>query len=56
MDEGLILANMRASSNSERLPARFGPECGRSNIRNPNLDRTQTLRPEALSMISHLYA
>jgi hypothetical protein len=47
---------MRASSNSKRLAARFGPECERSNIRDPNLDRTQTLRPEALSMVAHLYA
>ena len=51
IDEGLILASMRACSNSKRLRERFGPECGRSDIRNPNLDRTQTLRPEELSMV-----
>jgi hypothetical protein len=54
--KGLILASVRARSDSKRLPARFGPECGRSNIRNPNLNRTKTLRPQALPVISHLYA
>jgi len=47
---------MRAGGDRERLAACFGPEGWRSNIRNPNLYRSQTLGTKAVAMVLHLYA
>jgi len=47
---------MRAGRDGGRLAMGFLAECGGTHVRGPNLDRTQTLLAQPLTMFSNLDA
>ena len=56
LDEILIGVPVQASRDGQRLPMGLLLKRRRANVRHPDLQRAQTLLPQALAMGAHLVA